>query len=75
MVARPAIITQTDVQRILKGARAAGITMGIVVTGREVRFVPVDALEPEQKVSALDQWKAKRDGRKTGAQAGGRSSR
>lgn len=64
MSARPAIIKQSDVKRILNGAKAAGITMGIVVTGKEVRFVPVDEIEADKKVSALDQWKAKRDARK-----------
>ncbi|GHA15525.1 hypothetical protein GCM10007989_07880 [Devosia pacifica] len=73
MVARPALIRQSDVTRIMRGAKDAGITMGIVVTTGEVRFVPVDEMEPEQKLSGLDQWKAKRDARKAKAQAGGRS--
>ena len=73
MVARAAIIKQSDVTRIIRGAKAAGITMGIVVTNGEVRFVPVDEMEVDKKLSALDQWKAKRDARKAKAQAGGRS--
>lgn len=77
MVAKPAIITQTDVKRILAGAKAAGVSMGIVVTGKEVRFVPVDEMADEQKMSPLDQWRAKRDARKAkeGAQALGRTRR
>lgn len=73
--ARHAIIPQSDVKRILAGAKQAGITMGIVVTGREVRFVPVDELESDKTVSALDQWRAKRDARKEKASDRGRPPR
>ena len=73
MTARPAIIKQSDVTRIMRGAQAAGVTMGIVVTTGEVRFVPLDAMKPEQQLSDLDRWKAKRDARKAKAQSDGRS--
>ncbi|WP_173088921.1 hypothetical protein [Devosia sp. 1635] len=63
MAAKPALIRQGDVTRILKGAAAAGISMGIVVTPGEVRFVPIDTQKPEQQLSDLDQWRAKRDAR------------
>lgn len=62
---RRATITKTEVKRILEAARDAGITMGIVATAGEVRFVPVDSLEPDKKLTALDEWKAKRDARKS----------
>lgn len=61
MSSRPAIIKQRDVTRIVKGAAAAGITLGIVVKDGEVRFVPVDQLKPAEEPSALERWKAKRD--------------
>lgn len=73
MSSRPAIITEGDVARIMKGAKKAGVTLGIIVTGKEIRFVPVDELAPEQKLSDLDRWKAGRDARKAKAQAHGRS--
>jgi hypothetical protein len=71
-MARPAIIKQSDVTRIMRGAQAAGITLGIVVTSHEVRFVPVDTAKTEQTLSDLDRWKAKRDARKAKAQGDGR---
>ena len=64
MTRRPARVTQAEITRILAGARKAGIDMGIVVTVGEVRFVPVDSMPPDQKLTALDEWKAKRDARK-----------
>ncbi len=73
MVTKPALIKQSDVTRIIRGAQAAGITMGIVVTAGEVRFVPVDAAAPGQSLSDLDRWKAQRDARKAKAQARGRA--
>jgi predicted type IV restriction endonuclease len=57
---KPAIIRQRDVTRIVKGAAAAGISMGIVVTNGEVRFVPVDEMKPANEPSALERWKAAR---------------
>lgn len=68
-----AIVTQRDVTRIVKGAAAAGITMGIVVTNGEVRFIPVDMIVAAEKPSDLDSWKARRDARKAKAQARGDS--
>jgi hypothetical protein len=61
MPSRPAIISQKDVTRIVKGAAAAGITMGIVVRDGEVRFVPVDQTKEAAKPSALEAWKAKQN--------------
>jgi hypothetical protein len=65
MSSKPAVIRQRDVTRIVKGAAAAGITMGIVVKDGEVRFVPVDALKAANEPSpepdaeeAYRQWKA-----------------
>lgn len=69
MTARPALIRQSDVTRILKGAKAAGINLGIVLTAGEVRFVPVDTMEPEKKLSTLDEWKAKNRARQERAAA------
>ena len=71
-MARPAIIKQSDVTRIMRGAQAAGTTPGIAVTSHEVRFVPVDTAKTEQTLSDLDRWKAKRDARKAKAQGDGR---
>lgn len=64
MVARPALIRQSDVTRIMQGAKAAGVSLGIVVTGQEVRFVPVDDIEKQAKPTALDQWRAKRNAKR-----------
>jgi hypothetical protein len=61
MASRPAIICQKDVQRIMKGAAAAGITMGIVVRNGEVRFLPVDEIKATDAPSALEKWQAARD--------------
>jgi hypothetical protein len=64
MSSKPAIIRQRDVTRIVKGAAAAGITMGIVVAGDEVRFVPVDEMAPANAPSALERFKAARNASK-----------
>ena len=61
VASKPAIITQKDVTRIVKGAAAAGITMGIVVRNGEVRFLPVDEIKAADPPSALAQWKAARN--------------
>ena len=66
MVAKPARIKQSDVTRILKGAKAAGVEMSIVVTAEEVRFVPVDHA-PKGESNALKDWIAKRDARRARA--------
>ena len=64
MPGKPAIVRQRDVTRILKGCAAAGITMGIVVSGTEVRFVPVDEMPPAEAPSALERFKARRNASK-----------
>jgi len=69
MSSRPAIIRQRDVTRIVKGAAAAGISMGIVVVDGEVRFVPVDQMKPANEPSALDAWRAKRNADKAAGRA------
>lgn len=61
MASRPAIICQKDVTRIVKGAAAAGITVGIVVKNGEVRFLPIDEIKATDAPSALDQWQAARN--------------
>lgn len=65
MVARPALIRQRDVTRILKGAKAEGIEMSIVVTADEVRFLPLTHTNVGAEASALEAWKAKRELRRT----------
>lgn len=69
MPSKPAIVRQRDVTRIMKGAAAAGIVLGIVIRDGEARFVPVDELVPADEPSALDAWRAKRDARKAGRRA------
>lgn len=69
MPSKPAIVTQRDVTRILKGAAAAGVVFGVVVTNGEARFVPVDDMKPANEPSELEAWKAKRDARKAGRRA------
>jgi hypothetical protein len=65
MSGKPAIISQRDVTRIVKGAAAAGITMGIVVKAGEVRFLPVDEIRDDAKPSSLEDWKKRRDAGET----------
>jgi hypothetical protein len=65
MASRPAIICQKDVTRIMSGAAAAGITMGIVVKDGEVRFLPIDEIKSADAPSSLEKWKAARDAGKT----------
>jgi len=69
MPSKPAIVRQRDVTRIMKGAAAAGIVLGIVIRDGEARFVPVDELVPADEPSALDAWRAKRDARKASRRA------
>lgn len=64
MSGRPAIIKQRDVERILKGAAAAGVTLGITVKNGEVHFLPIDQIKPAAEPSALEKFKAERDARK-----------
>jgi len=61
MASRPAIVKQRDVTRIMRGAAAAGITMGIVVKDGTAQFLPLDQIVAAQEPSALEAWKAKRD--------------
>ena len=61
MSSQKAIITQKDVTRIVKGAAAAGISMGIVVRNGEVRFLPIDEIKSADEPSSLAKWKAARD--------------
>jgi hypothetical protein len=58
---KPAIVRQRDVTRIMRGAKAAGISMGIVVTAGEVRFLPLDEIKGAEPRSTLNGWKAARD--------------
>lgn len=69
MSGRPAIVRQRDVTRILKGAAAAGVTLGVVIRDGEARFVPVDGLIAGEEPSTLAAWRAKRDARKAGGRA------
>lgn len=64
MVAKPALIRQSDVTRILKGAAAAGIKMSIIVTPGQVSFVPTEATDITAPQSDLEIWKAKREARR-----------
>ena len=66
MSSRPAIVTQRDVTRIMRGAQAAGITMGIVVKNGEARFLPLDQIVEAPEPSALERWKANRRAGETG---------
>ena len=61
MSSKPALIRQSDVTRIVKGAAAAGVKLGIVVTNGEVRFVPLDELKPAPPTSALERFKVGRN--------------
>ena len=66
MAPKPALIKQSDVTRILRGAKAAGVEMSIIVTAEEVRFVPVEHA-PKDESNALKDWIAKRDARRAKA--------
>lgn len=69
MASRAGIITQRDVTRIMRGASAAGISMGIVVKNGEVRFLPVDEIKSAEPPSSLEKWKAARDAGETNGAA------
>ena len=60
-----AIVTQRDVTRIVKGAAAAGVSMGIVVKNGEVRFLPVDEIKSAEAPSSLARWRAARNAGET----------
>lgn len=61
MSSRPAIVTQRDVTRIIRGAAAAGVAMGVIVKDGEARFVPLDQIVETPEPSALEAWSRKRD--------------
>lgn len=61
MSSRPAIVKQRDVTRIMRGAAAAGVPMGIIVKDGEARFVPLDQMVDTPEPSALEAWRRKRD--------------
>ena len=61
MSSRPAIVKQRDVTRIIRGAAAAGIAMGIIVKDGKAHFVPLDQIIETPEPSALDAWRRKRD--------------
>jgi hypothetical protein len=61
MASRPAIVTQRDVTRIIRGAAAAGVAMGVIVRDGEARFVPLDQMVDTPEPSALEAWRRKRD--------------
>jgi hypothetical protein len=69
MSSKPAIIRQRDVTRILKGAKAAGVTYELRITDGEPRFVPVDGLKAANEPTALEAWEARQDARKAGRRA------
>lgn len=67
MPSKPAIISQKDVTRIVKGYAAAGIAAGIVVKDGEVRILPLDRINgteapSESAEEAYLNWKANRAG-------------
>lgn len=61
MPSKPALVKQRDVTRIMRGAEAAGVSMGIVVKNGEVRFLPVSEIVDTPEPSALEAWRAKRN--------------
>lgn len=61
MSSSPALVKQRDVTRILRGAKAAGVSLGIVVKNGEARFVPLDQIVDTPEPSALEAWRRKRD--------------
>lgn len=61
MSSSPAIVKQRDVTRIMLGAKAAGIELGIIVKNGEAHFVPLDQLVTTPEPSALEAWRRKRD--------------
>ena len=64
MGSRPAIVRQKDVTRIIKGAAAAGVALGVIIRDGEARFVPVDELKPAAEPSALERFRAVRNASK-----------
>lgn len=67
--ARRAVIMQKDVTRILKGAAAAGVKLGVRIKDGEAQFVPVDELAAANEIPALEAWEARQDARKSRGRA------
>ena len=61
MSSRPAIVKQRDVTRIMRGAAAAGVALGIIVKDGQAHFVPLDQIIETPEPSALEAWRRKRD--------------
>ncbi len=61
MSSSPAVVKQRDVTRILRGARAAGVEMGVIIRDGEARFVPLAQIIETPEPSALEAWRRKRD--------------
>jgi hypothetical protein len=64
MPSKPAIIRQSDVTRILKGAAAAGVTYRIDVIDGKAHFVPVDGQAAPEAPSALERFRVRRNASK-----------
>ncbi len=61
MSSSPAVVKQRDVTRILRGARAAGVDLGIIIKNGQAHFVPLDQIIETPEPSALEAWRRKRD--------------
>lgn len=61
MSSSPAIVKQRDVTRILAGAKAAGVELGIIIKNGQAHFVPLDQIVETPEPSALEAWRRKRD--------------
>jgi hypothetical protein len=61
MASSPAIVKQRDVTRIMRGAKAAGVELGIIVKNGQAHFVPLDQIVETPEPSALEAWRRKRD--------------
>lgn len=61
MASSPAIVKQRDVTRIMRGARAAGVELGIVIKNGQAHFLPLDQIVETPEPSALEAWRRKRD--------------
>ena len=61
MSSSPAIVKQRDVTRIMRGAKAAGVELGIIIKNGQAHFVPLDQIIEIPEPSALDAWRRKRD--------------
>lgn len=61
MSSSAAIVRQRDVTRIMRGAKAAGVDLGIIIKNGQAHFVPLDQIIDTPEPSALEAWRAKRD--------------